>query len=112
MPAFDRQWKAALEESRRAFSLAELYEVVQDGQGRLAHAPAIGRVRRLRLRRQRVHRHGGAAGKAPVSGQPYAVRFSAPAAKVVLDTLPQHVEGTVWGPGVTGAHLPVLSRRR
>ncbi|MEW1678093.1 hypothetical protein AB0O47_33380 [Streptomyces noursei] len=27
--------------------------------------------------------------------QPYAVRFSAPAAKV-LDTLPEHVEDTVW----------------
>ncbi|MFJ1845047.1 hypothetical protein [Streptomyces sp. NPDC088146] len=30
-----------------------------------------------------------------MSGQPYAVRFSAPAAKV-LDTLPEHVEDTVW----------------
>ncbi|MCX4428442.1 hypothetical protein [Streptomyces mirabilis] len=38
---------------------------------------------------------GGAAGKAPVTAQPYAVRFSAPAAKV-LDTLPRHVEDTVW----------------
>lgn len=27
--------------------------------------------------------------------QPYAVRFSAPAAKI-LDTLPEHVEGMVW----------------
>ncbi|MFJ1588342.1 hypothetical protein ACIOC1_34090 [Streptomyces sp. NPDC088197] len=27
--------------------------------------------------------------------QPYAVRFSAPAAKV-LDSLPEHVEDTVW----------------
>ncbi|UDM05511.1 hypothetical protein [Streptomyces longhuiensis] len=27
--------------------------------------------------------------------QPYAVRFSAPAAKV-LDTLPEHAEDTVW----------------
>lgn len=30
-----------------------------------------------------------------MSGQPYAVRFSAPAAKA-LDTLPEHVEDTVW----------------
>ncbi|MEU0704402.1 hypothetical protein ABZ513_26770 [Streptomyces bacillaris] len=30
-----------------------------------------------------------------MSGQPYAVRFSAPAAKV-LTTLPEHVEDTVW----------------
>jgi hypothetical protein len=30
-----------------------------------------------------------------VTEQPYAVRFSAPAAKV-LDTLPEHVEDMVW----------------
>ncbi|MFH9677585.1 hypothetical protein ACH4L5_35715 [Streptomyces sp. NPDC017405] len=30
-----------------------------------------------------------------MSGQPYPVRFSAPAAKV-LDTLPEHVEDMVW----------------
>ncbi|MEU5824906.1 hypothetical protein [Streptomyces sp. NPDC047803] len=30
-----------------------------------------------------------------MTGQPYAVRFSTPAAKV-LDTLPEHVEDTVW----------------
>jgi hypothetical protein len=30
-----------------------------------------------------------------VTGQPYAVRFSALAAKV-LDTLPEHVEDMVW----------------
>ncbi|WP_405862706.1 DUF6247 family protein [Streptomyces sp. NBC_00090] len=41
VPAFEREWAAALEESRRTFSLAGLYEVVQDWQGRLAHAPAI-----------------------------------------------------------------------
>ncbi|MFG2629936.1 DUF6247 family protein [Streptomyces sp. NPDC048473] len=40
-PAFEREWAAALEESRRTFSLAVLYEVVQDWQGRLAHAPAV-----------------------------------------------------------------------
>ncbi|MFJ1730774.1 hypothetical protein [Streptomyces sp. NPDC088254] len=32
---------------------------------------------------------------APVTEQPYAVRFSAPAAKV-LATLPEHVEDMVW----------------
>lgn len=41
VPAFEREWAAALEESRRTFSLAGLYEVVQDWQGRLAHAPAV-----------------------------------------------------------------------
>lgn len=30
-----------------------------------------------------------------MTGQPYAVRFSTPAAKV-LDTLPEHAEDTVW----------------
>ncbi|MDX2565332.1 hypothetical protein PV371_37845 [Streptomyces sp. TX20-6-3] len=30
-----------------------------------------------------------------IEQQPYGVRFSAPAAKV-LDTLPEHVEDTVW----------------
>ncbi|MFD0340320.1 DUF6247 family protein [Streptomyces sp. NPDC127117] len=41
VPAFEQEWATALEESRRTFSLAGLYEVVQDWQGRLAHAPAI-----------------------------------------------------------------------
>ncbi|MER8062728.1 MULTISPECIES: DUF6247 family protein [unclassified Streptomyces] len=41
VPAFEREWTAALEESRHTFSLAGLYEVVQDWQGRIAHAPAV-----------------------------------------------------------------------
>ncbi|MFF8394764.1 DUF6247 family protein [Streptomyces sp. NPDC016172] len=41
VPAFEREWTAALEESRRTFSLAGLYEVVQDWQGRLSHALAV-----------------------------------------------------------------------
>ncbi|MBW1603510.1 hypothetical protein JJV70_15635 [Streptomyces sp. JJ66] len=41
VPAFEREWSAVLEESRRTFSLAGLYEVVQDWQGRIAHAPAV-----------------------------------------------------------------------
>nr|WP_241670742.1 DUF6247 family protein [Streptomyces lavendulae] len=41
VPAFEREWTAALEESRRRFSLAPLYEVVQEWQGRLASAPAV-----------------------------------------------------------------------
>ncbi|MET7654831.1 MULTISPECIES: DUF6247 family protein [unclassified Streptomyces] len=41
VPAFEQEWAAALEESRGTFSLAGLYEVVQDWQGRLAHAPAV-----------------------------------------------------------------------
>ncbi|MFF9473439.1 DUF6247 family protein [Streptomyces roseolus] len=40
-PAFEREWTAALEESRRTFSLAGLYEVVRAWQGRLAHASAV-----------------------------------------------------------------------
>ncbi|MEU3830543.1 DUF6247 family protein [Streptomyces sp. NPDC029080] len=34
MLAFEREWAAALGESRRTFSLAPLYEVVQGWQGR------------------------------------------------------------------------------
>ncbi|HEY9327094.1 MAG TPA: DUF6247 family protein [Streptomyces sp.] len=41
VPAFEREWVAALEESRRTFSLGGLYEVLQNWQGRLAHAPAV-----------------------------------------------------------------------
>ncbi|MEU9438336.1 DUF6247 family protein [Streptomyces sp. NPDC048252] len=41
VPAFEREWAAALEGSRQTFSLAGLYEVVQDWQDRLAHAPAV-----------------------------------------------------------------------
>ncbi|MFC7979055.1 DUF6247 family protein [Streptomyces cinereoruber] len=41
VPTFERDWSAALEESRRTFSLAGLYAVVQDWQGRIAHAPAV-----------------------------------------------------------------------
>jgi hypothetical protein len=41
VPAFEREWAAALEESRRTFSLGGLYAVVQEWQGRLASAPAV-----------------------------------------------------------------------
>ncbi len=41
VPAFEREWTAALEESRRTFTLDGLYAVLQDWQGRLAHAPAV-----------------------------------------------------------------------
>jgi hypothetical protein len=41
VPAFEREWAAALEESRRTLSLAALYAVIQDWQGRIAHASAI-----------------------------------------------------------------------
>ncbi|WP_433860329.1 DUF6247 family protein [Streptomyces kronopolitis] len=41
VPAFEQEWTAALEESRRSFSLAGLYEVVQVWQARLASAPAV-----------------------------------------------------------------------
>ncbi|WP_409133428.1 DUF6247 family protein [Streptomyces europaeiscabiei] len=39
--AFEREWAAALEESRRPFSLAGLYEVVQVWQARVVFAPAV-----------------------------------------------------------------------
>lgn len=41
VPAFERAYAAALEESRRTFSLTLLYEVVQEWQGRIAAAPAV-----------------------------------------------------------------------
>jgi hypothetical protein len=41
VPAFEREWAAALEVSRRTFSLAALYEVIQVWQARVASAPAV-----------------------------------------------------------------------
>lgn len=41
VPTFEREWAAALEESRRTFSLAALYEVIQVWQTRVASAPAV-----------------------------------------------------------------------
>lgn len=41
VPAFEREWATALEESRRTFSLAALYEVVQVWQARISSAPAV-----------------------------------------------------------------------
>lgn len=41
VPAFEGEWTAALEESRRTFSLAALYETLQVWQARLASAPAV-----------------------------------------------------------------------
>ncbi|MGW4624878.1 DUF6247 family protein [Streptomyces rubiginosohelvolus] len=39
--AFEQEWAADLEDSRRTFSLGGLYAVLQDWQGRIAHAPAV-----------------------------------------------------------------------
>ncbi|MER5757232.1 DUF6247 family protein [Streptomyces sp. NPDC002088] len=41
VPAFEREWATALEESRCTFSLKTLYEVVQVWQARVASAPAV-----------------------------------------------------------------------
>ncbi|WP_216586531.1 DUF6247 family protein [Streptomyces brasiliscabiei] len=41
VPAFEQDWTAALEKSRRTFSLAGLYEVIQVWQARVASAPAV-----------------------------------------------------------------------
>ncbi|MFD9011317.1 DUF6247 family protein [Streptomyces sp. NPDC059552] len=40
-PAFEKEWAAALEETRRTLSLNTLYEVVHARQTRLAPAPAV-----------------------------------------------------------------------
>ncbi|MET7606412.1 DUF6247 family protein [Streptomyces avermitilis] len=41
VPAFEQEWATALEEPRRTYSLAALYEVVQVWQARLASAAAV-----------------------------------------------------------------------
>ncbi|MGA5454413.1 DUF6247 family protein [Streptomyces umbrinus] len=41
MPAFEQEWAAALEESRRAFSLAGLYGVVQVWQAPVASVATV-----------------------------------------------------------------------
>ncbi|MFB7467092.1 DUF6247 family protein [Streptomyces sp. NPDC056224] len=41
LPAFDRDWGAALEESRQTFDLTALHDVVREWQGRLDTAPAV-----------------------------------------------------------------------
>lgn len=41
LPAFDRDWNAALEESRATYDLSALHEVVREWQGRLDTAPAV-----------------------------------------------------------------------
>jgi hypothetical protein len=41
VPAFEQEWAAALEESRRTFSLGALYDVVQAWQARVSSAPAV-----------------------------------------------------------------------
>ncbi|MFI2619004.1 DUF6247 family protein [Streptomyces sp. NPDC018584] len=70
-PAFERQWAAALEESRKSFSLAALYEVVQEWQGGQAPAPPVRPSHHLArtVRGRGVPRRGGASDPAP---DPYA----------------------------------------
>ncbi|MFI8320621.1 DUF6247 family protein [Streptomyces sp. NPDC085529] len=41
VPAFEREWAAAREESRNAFSLSTLDEVIHTWTARLASAPAV-----------------------------------------------------------------------
>lgn len=41
VPAFEREWAAALEDSRHSYSLAPLHEVIRSWQARLAAAPAV-----------------------------------------------------------------------
>ncbi|MFC9955216.1 DUF6247 family protein [Streptomyces prasinus] len=41
LPAFERDWGAAIEESRATFDLTALHEVVREWQGRLDTAPAV-----------------------------------------------------------------------
>ncbi|WP_328405293.1 DUF6247 family protein [Streptomyces sp. NBC_00390] len=40
-PAFERDWAAALENSRHSYSLTPLHDVVPTWQARLASAPAV-----------------------------------------------------------------------
>lgn len=83
--AFECEGAAALEESRRTFSPGGLYEVYRSG--RAASPP---RRPSTRLSPPATTTATSSArpysGAAPVTEQPYAVRFSAPPAKV-LDTL-------------------------
>jgi hypothetical protein len=41
VPAFERDWAKALDESRRTYSLTTLYEVVHTWQSRINSAPAV-----------------------------------------------------------------------
>lgn len=41
VPAFERDWSRALEDSRHSYSLAPLHDVVRTWQARLAAAPAV-----------------------------------------------------------------------
>ncbi|MCS0605996.1 DUF6247 family protein [Streptomyces sp. LP11] len=41
LPAFERDWNSALEESRATYDLTALHEVVREWQGRLDTAPAV-----------------------------------------------------------------------
>ena len=41
VPAFERDWAAALEDARHSFSLAPLHDVVRTWQAKLAAAPAV-----------------------------------------------------------------------
>lgn len=42
-PAFDRDWRHALDQSRETYDLSPLHDVVRTWQGRLATAPAVAR---------------------------------------------------------------------
>ncbi|MFE1775984.1 DUF6247 family protein [Streptomyces sp. NPDC059008] len=41
VPAFERDWAAALEDSRHSYSLTPLHDVVRTWRARLAAAPAV-----------------------------------------------------------------------
>ncbi|MEU9309654.1 DUF6247 family protein [Streptomyces sp. NPDC048256] len=41
VPAFERDWAKALEDSRHSYSLTPLHDVVRTGQLRVAAAPAV-----------------------------------------------------------------------
>ncbi|MFJ5551195.1 DUF6247 family protein [Streptomyces sp. NPDC093225] len=67
MPAFDRDWNAALEESRATFDLTALYDVVREWAGASGDRAGGRRVRRLRLRGHRQRRPRGRPRGPPVS---------------------------------------------
>ncbi|MEU7484845.1 DUF6247 family protein [Streptomyces sp. NPDC042319] len=88
VPAFERDWAGALEDSRHSYSLTPLHDVVRTWQARRKAAPARRRLPRLRhgrLRRRplRIRRGRRAppvrnAGSARLSPQAQAERDSLP----------------------------------
>ncbi|WP_424922637.1 DUF6247 family protein [Streptomyces sp. wa53] len=85
VPAFERDWAKALEDSRHTYSLTPLHDVVRTWQLRVAAGPGRRRVHRLRPRRDRLRGPGRRPRGPPVTAQPWAVRLSPLAAKTLAE---------------------------